>query len=291
MTTIKKKGATDDSQAATDDTWDTTDTQVVTDNTQDLTEDTQPAVEKIQTEETQTARPKAAEPVETVRAEEAASKPQEPSAAAIRAQKAADQAKAAARDAWQAFGNLFSDPVGHLSPAYESLGDKRALGVGAVFGVIAAFGMALASGVLMGTLMHIMIGATGAPGLHIGVWLSSFIAYLFGIAAGAAAVYLLTPIFGGRAKLGSSVYVSGSTFLPLGLAMFLAAIISWILSNRLGVILVSLLIIVGLCFTVLILNAGLRHIGGLNERRASLCTPAVLAAAGATTILINWLLR
>lgn len=215
---------------------------------------------------------------------------QEPSAASLRAQRAAEQARAAANDAFDAFKSLLTDPVGQLSTAHDSLGDNRAMGVGAVFGVAAAFGMALAASVMVGAFVHMMMGASGAGGLHFGVLLRSFVAYLFGIAAGAGAIYLLSPLFGGKAKLGSSVYIGGTTFLPMGLAMFLAAIIALALTNRLGMILVSLLTIAGLSFTILILNAGLRHIAGLNEQRASLATPAVLAVAGAAIFLINWLL-
>lgn len=218
-------------------------------------------------------------------------KPQEPSASAKRAQKAAEQAKAATTDALQAFKRLFTDPVGQLSLTHDSLGGQRALGVGAVFGVAAAFGMALAASVVIGTVMHMMMGATGTTGIHFGVLVRAFIAYVFGIAAGAGAIYALAPVFKGRTSVSSSVYISGSTFLPLGVALFLAAIIAAILNNRLGVILVGLLTIVGLCFTVMVLNAGLRHIIGLTERRASLATPAVLAITGAVIIAINWLLR
>ncbi len=216
--------------------------------------------------------------------------PQEPSAAALRAQKAAEQAKAAAADAFAAFKSLLTDPVGQLGPAHDSLGDNRALGVGVVFGVVAAFGAALAASVMLGSLISMMMGAGLSTGLHFGMLLRSLISGLFAVAAAAGAIYLLSPLFGGKTRLGSSVYIAGTSFLPMGLAMLLAAIISAILTNRLGMILVSLLVIFGLCLTVLVLNAGLRHISGLNEQRASLATPAVLALAGIVNLLIAYLL-
>lgn len=217
--------------------------------------------------------------------------PKEPSPSAKRAQRFAEQSKVAGADALHAFKNMLADPVGLLGPTYTKLGEQRALGVGAVFGVAAAFGMALAASVVIGTMIRMILGDPGTTGIHFGVLIRSFIAYVFGIAAGAGAIYALTPIFRGKTSVSASVYMSGATFLPLGLALFLAAIIAAIMNNRLGMILVTLLTIVGLCFMVMVLNAGFRHITGLNERRASLATPAVLAIAGVVIIAMNWLLR
>lgn len=208
-----------------------------------------------------------------------------------RAGEAAEQARTAAMDSLNAFKGMMLNPVAGLGATHDSLDDKRVLGVGVVFGLVAAFGMALAGAILVTGLAQMMMGMGIRTGFQFGTFFRGLIANLVGITACAGSIYMLAPVFGGRAKLGSSAFIAGATFLPWGLALFLGAIIGAILSNRLGMILVSLLVIFGLCYLIQILNAGFRQIAGLDEHRAAMATPSTLAVTAIIIMLIGWLLR
>lgn len=212
-------------------------------------------------------------------------------AASQRASEAAEQAKTAATDSLNAFKSMMLNPVAGLGATHNSLDEKRVLGVGVVFGVIAAVGMALAGAILLAGLGQMMMGMGMRTGFQFGTFFRALISNLVGIAACAGSIYMLAPVFGGRAKPGSSAFIAGATFLPWGIALFLGAIIGAILSNRLGMILVSLLAIFGLCYLIQILNAGFRQIAGLDERRAAMATPSTLAVTAIIIMLIGWLLR
>lgn len=211
-------------------------------------------------------------------------------AAAQRAAEAAEQARTALQDALATFKGMMLNPVAGLGAAHAGLEEKRVLGVGVVFAVLAALGIALAGGLLVTGLMQMMMGMGMRTGFQFGAFVRSFISTLGGIAACAAVIYTVAPMFGGRAKLGPSAFIAGATFLPWGIAVLLGSFIGAILSNRLGMILVSLLAVFGLCFLILILNAGFRQIAGLDERRAALATPTTLAATSIVILLIGWLL-
>lgn len=200
---------------------------------------------------------------------------------------AAERAKSAARDAMGVFKTTMVNPVAGIGAAHSGLGEPRALGVGVVFALAAALGMALAGSVLT---LRLLAGYPGGVNFEFADFFRSLISSLIGIAACAAAVYVLAPMFGGKTRPGSSVFIAGSAFLPWGLALFAASIIGAILSNRLGMILIGLLLIFAACYLILILNAGYRQIAGLDERRAAIATPSTLAATAAIVGLIGWLL-
>jgi uncharacterized membrane protein YgcG len=61
-----------------------------------------------------------------------------------------NKVKAASSDAWSAFKVLAVNPVGGLAQAFESLGRKRAMGVGIVFGVVFAFALVVTLTVSLG---------------------------------------------------------------------------------------------------------------------------------------------
>jgi hypothetical protein len=211
-------------------------------------------------------------------------------AAAQRAAEAAEHAKTALQDALATFKGMMLNPVAGLGAAHAGIEEKRVLGVGVVFAVLAALGIALAGGLLVTGMMQMMMGMGMRTGFQFGAFVRSFISTLGGIAACGAVIYALAPVFGGRAKLGPSAFIAGATFLPWGIAMLLGSFIGAILSNRLGMILISVLVVFGLCFLILILNAGFRQIAGLDERRAALATPTTLAATSIVIMLIGWLL-
>lgn len=221
-----------------------------------------------------------------------AGEPEQPSSSpyARQAQAAADRAKAAAQDALGASRRLLGNPVAGIGEAHASLGPDRVLGVSVVFALIAAIGLALAGGLLMRAVVIGMSGGYGAGfGFHFGAFLKSALIYLVAIvAAGGGALFLARP-FGGSASAPSALFIAATAFLPLGLAALLASIIAGVLSNRLGMIIAMLLMLYGACYLVLILNAGLRQVAGIDERRAALATPSVLAVSVLVSTLVGWL--
>lgn len=209
---------------------------------------------------------------------------------ARQAHAAADRAKAAAQDALGVSRRLLGNPVAGIGQAHASLGAERVLGVSIVFALIAAIGLALAGGLLVRAIMGGMMGGYGAGfGFQFGAFLKSTLIYLVTIVAAGGGVLLLARPFGGSASAPSSLFVAATAFLPLGVASLLAAIIAGVLSNRLGMIIASLLMIYGACYLVLVLNAGLRQVASIDERRAAFATPSVLGFAAIVSALVGWL--
>lgn len=222
----------------------------------------------------------------------ATGQPRQDSAYARHAQAAADRAREAAQDALTASRRLFTNPAAGIGEAHVSIGQQRLLGVAVVFALVAAIGMALAGGLLLRAFMVAIAGGFGmSASFQFGAFLKNIIIHLLTIGGAGLGVWLLAPVFGGRTSMQSGLFVGATAFLPLGLAALAAAIIGSLLSNRLGMILIGLLMIYGLCYLVIVLNAGLRQIAMVDERRAALATPTVLAVAAIVSWLAAWLLH
>ena len=201
------------------------------------------------------------------------------------AQAAADKAKAAAQDALAAARRLFVNPVGGIGVAHGSLGEQRALGVAVVFALVAAIGLAVSGGILLRGLTGFGGGFAIGGGFHFGVFLKALLIHLITIAGAGIGAWLLAPVFGGRASLPSGLFVAATAWLPFGLAALLASIVGSVFSNRFGATVIGLLMLFGVCYLIQVLNAGLRHVADVDERRAALATPTVLAVA----MLVYWL--
>lgn len=197
------------------------------------------------------------------------------------AQAAAERARAAAQDALGAARRLVTNPAGSIGEAHASLGGERLLGVAIVFAVVAAVCFGLASSRAMAGLMYMM----GAYGSGVGAFFKAVLSSLIGIVAVGGGILIMAPLLGGRANPASSLFIAATAMLPLALAMLLAWIVGSVLRNQLGFILGMMLMLYGLCYLVMVLNAGLRQVVGIDERRAALGTPTVLAIA----MLVMWL--
>jgi hypothetical protein len=203
------------------------------------------------------------------------------------AQAAADRARAAAQDAMGAARRLITNPAGTIGDAHASLGGDRLLGVAIVFALVAALCLALAGGSLSRAIMGAMLGGYGGGfSFQFGAFLKATLMNLIGIAAVGGAILIVAPLLGGRANPASSLFTAATAVLPLALAALLAAIVGSILKNQLGGLLVMLLMLYGVCYLIMVLNAGLRQVAGINESRAALGTPTVLAIA----MLVMWLI-
>lgn len=216
--------------------------------------------------------------------------PENPNPYARQAQAAADRARSAAQDALGVSRRLVGNPVAGIGEAHAGLGTERVLGVSVVFALIAAIGLALAGGLMMRAVIGAMTGSYGGGfGFQFGEFLKSALMHLVMIIAAGGGVLILARPFGGSATAPSALFIAATAFLPLGIAALLAAIVGGLLANRLGMIIATLLLLYGICYLVLVLNAGLRRIAGVDERRAALATPSVLAIAAFVSALVGWL--
>ncbi len=200
------------------------------------------------------------------------------------AQAAADKAREAAQDALAAARRLFVNPVGGIGTAHGTLGEQRVLGVAIVFALVAAIGLALSSGIVLRAFGGGF--GFGGAGFHFGAFFKSLLIHFITIAGAGIGVWLLSPVFGGRAGLPSGVFVAATAWLPFGIAALLASVVGSIFKNQFGAVLIGLLMLFGICYLIQVLNAGLRHVADVDERRAAIATPTVLAVA----MLVYWLL-
>lgn len=220
--------------------------------------------------------------------------PERPSPYAQHAHKAADRARTAAQDALGAARRLAGNPVAGIGAAHAGLGPDRVLGVAIVFALVAAIGLALAGGLLTRTIVLASMGGFGGmPGMgfNFGDFMLAIVTNLVGIIAAGAGVLMLAPMLGGRINPASSLLVAATAFLPLGIAALISALLGSLMANRFSMIVIMLLMLYGMCYLVLVLNAGLRHVGGVDERRAAYGTPTVLAFAAFVSWLVAWLFR
>jgi len=182
---------------------------------------------------------------------------------------ATDRVKAASKDAFRAFLGLVSNPVGGLAPACESLQPNRTLGAGIVFGV--AFLVLFAVGIKLGAERIMLFG--------MGLGADNFFRVLIGAAvpflALTGAAFGLRSIARGKGGLGEDAFLAGASLLPFGFAVFLAGVLGL---GNLEVIL--LLFVFTLCFTVMMLFAGLTRIYGLSDRTASIGVPVMFLVSG-----------
>lgn len=185
----------------------------------------------------------------------------------------ADRVKAASKDAVSAFMGFVGDPVGGLAPAAHSLGSSRTLGVGIIFGLVFAvlFTFALNKG--LGMFFGFGLGGDGVAKM--------FLTALVPFVAFTAAAFGVRSISSGRGGLGEDAFLAGAALLPFGVAMGLSAILG--LSS---LELLMFLNVFALCFTVMMIYAGLSNIYGLSPRAASLWVPVVFIASFYITKLI-----
>lgn len=190
--------------------------------------------------------------------------PTNSSASVFDSEKAKEQVKATVNDAWETFRSLLTDPVGRLANAYESLGESRALGVGVAFGV--AFAICIAMGLLNSPIPQVIPGVSGFIG-----FLKSILVGIVPFIALAAAAYIAGKAGDGTASTSSGAFTSGIALLPVGLAFFIASLIS--VAN---IEIIAFLIFFALCLHILILFSGLTKIARLSERASTLGIPLML---------------
>jgi len=180
---------------------------------------------------------------------------------------AGDKFKTASQDALTAFKTFAVDPVGGLAPAANSLGQARAMGVGIVFGVVFTLCTAL------GIYRVFLSGLGGGPGF--GGFLKMLVVAAIPFVSLAAAGLAVRKVFGGEGGLGMDTFIAGAACLPFGFVMLLGSLLG---PGNISVI--YALSMFAICFTILMLFAGLTRIGKTSERAATIAVPIMLLVSG-----------
>ena len=183
--------------------------------------------------------------------------------AASTGEQARKAAQKAGEDALTALKTLVANPVGGLASAYEQLGPKQSLQVGAVFGV--SFSILLVLG------MVISSGFEAEPFFKMLFLSLSFPAGMMGGAA------LTRAIFGGKENFESDVFIGGAASLPIALFMLVGSILSKTLAKHPGFMMILLLFFFST--TVLMLYSGSTRIHKISEAVASLAVPLTITIA------------
>lgn len=175
--------------------------------------------------------------------------------------------RSATRDALAAFKRLLGNPVGGLAPAFEALGEARALRAGVVFGVVSLVCFLLGGYLMLPPFVREdLFEFLGAGGV--------VKCLLFGLApflctsAGSLAVRKL---FGGQGGLGNDSFVAGAALLPVSLALLVSSLIGIANFEAIGI----LAVFAG-CTGTLMLFAGYTRIARLGERAATIGVPLVI---------------
>ncbi len=184
------------------------------------------------------------------------------SAAAAAAAAAADKVKAASRDAWAAFKQFATDPVGGLPVACEGLGAKRALEVGIVFGMVCTAAAIFAAF----RLLPWWCAPRGFSG-----FLKAGIYCAIPFAALAGTTFAVRKILRSFGNFGYDCFIAGAALLPLGFVMFAASVLGDTESR-----LVVILAVIGVCLAVLMLFAALTRTFKVSDRAATFLLPLMI---------------
>lgn len=182
----------------------------------------------------------------------------------------ADTVKAASKDAVAALKSLAGNPVGALAPAYEGLGDAKALRCGVAFGVVSLVCFLLGGYLMLPPYMKQDLFEFLRFG---GVMKSIFFAIVpfLCTAVGALAV---RKVFGGQGGLGGDCFIAGAALLPASICMILSGLLG--MENYQVVLVVS--VFAG-CIGIMMLFAGFTRISKLTDRAATIAVPIVVVLA------------
>ncbi len=180
---------------------------------------------------------------------------------------ALEQTREAAENARSAVLALLTDPMGGQRQAWHELGPHRALSAGIFLLVASALGIWLGGRMFFGSMP-----------------VDGGVLRLFWTACVAAGSYVLAVwgvgrAFGGHAGLTASVFSAGVALAP-GAA---SAVTSALLIRLSLPTLAQACMVFGMAIAVLLINAAMLDLHGLNTRRAVIATPATLVATFALT--------
>ncbi len=180
---------------------------------------------------------------------------------------AADQVKAASRDALAALKTLAGNPVAGLAPAHDALGQARALRVGVLFGVVSMISFLLGGYALLPAFMREdLIEFLGFGG----VMKSLFFAIVpFLCTAGGSLV--VRKVLGGQGSLAGDAFIAGSALLPASLWIVASGMVGFANAE-----VIAMLTVFAGCTGILMLFSGFTRISRLSERAGTLAVPVVV---------------
>lgn len=180
---------------------------------------------------------------------------------------AAGAVRGAFLDALTAFKAMVGNPVGALAPAYEALGEARALRAGAAFGVVSLVCFLLGGYLLLPPFMREdLFEFLGFGGV--------MKCLLFGLVP-----FLCTTIgslgvrkaFGGQGGAGGDAFCAGAALLPASFCMLVGGVLGLENAKTIGA-----LTVFALCTGTLMLFAGYTRIAKLGERSGTIGVPLVI---------------
>ncbi len=184
--------------------------------------------------------------------------------------------KTAGTDAWQALKLILTDPVGKLTEAYQTLGRKRAIGVGIVFGVVFALSMIVFLMSLRSKMVAYYTGGLDVPsaGLTVKDFVKAFFSSIVPYVSLTGACFAAQKVFRGRGDISHDCFIAGVAVLPLAV-LFL---VSSVLSASSPAIVVSFVLLFPICLTIILLFAGVSRLCGITEKLAIFAVPLMFIA-------------
>ncbi len=175
-----------------------------------------------------------------------------------------EKVKTASLDSVKAFKIFALDPVAGLADAFESLGQPRALGAGAMFGLVFALCILIA--------IYRVLPESARPD-DIGGFLK-FLTYCYVpfVSLSVASIVIRT-ICRGIGGVGYDSFASGASLLPIGFAILIASFLG--LANIEVIVVLALF---AFCLNILMLFAGCTRIALISERIATITVPLMLLA-------------
>ena len=173
--------------------------------------------------------------------------------------------KSLVTDIFMTISQFFWNPSGELLPTFARLSKRRAVELGIIYAAISTLCLLLATNLYQSTFISITLVER----------------VLLGIVPFLSLVFMgqLTRSFTRkRGSWAGDIFISGATLLPLGVLVFLSALL--IQFGPLGVVLSCFYL--G-CDAVLMLYFGCTQINNLSEQSATLAVPTLLLVSGGLT--------
>jgi tetratricopeptide (TPR) repeat protein len=176
-------------------------------------------------------------------------------------------------------GNLFADvcvsltspilnPMGGMRSAYARLSRNNAIGVGIIFAII--FDLCFATGNYISILQvadYVKVSFSILLVIGAIAWLS------FAISA-----FLVRHLFQGKGNWIGDLFVVGAGLLPIGYLSLIVAVMVFVEINN--IYLLTVLMLFGACYFILILYSGCHQILRIPEAIATLAVPTIILLCG-----------
>lgn len=201
-----------------------------------------------------------------------------PSAAAAQRARLEAQFKAGSQDAVNAVKVLLTDPVGGLAKSFSMFDSSRAQIVGGIFGAVYALAATIAFSIMGSLIMGFAAAANpmamgmGGFSVPFSVYVKIFVAFVGEFVGLVVGCLLVRTIFKGAGDLASDIYMSGASFLPVGLGLLAGSLLGQV---HFSLALVCL--VFGGSYAVLMLNAGCSKINKLSDGMSALGVPIVIS--------------